>query len=61
VIATTNPRLTEALDGLVEFRVDPDAHPGNVVPALAQLLIDLARRERATECLEAQQERNGNM
>ena len=27
-----------------EFVTDPDAEPGNVVPALARLLIDLARR-----------------
>jgi hypothetical protein len=60
VSATSNPRLTDALDGLVEYRVDLDAEPGNVVPPLAALLIDLARRGCTAECLEAQEERNGN-
>jgi hypothetical protein len=35
-------------DGLVEYRVDPDAPAGNVIPALARLLIDLARRRNET-------------
>jgi hypothetical protein len=36
-----SPRPDDALD--VEFCVDPQAEPGNVVPALARLLIDLAQ------------------
>ena len=47
MIAPADPRPTEALDALVEFHADPDAQPGHVVPALARLLIDLARRRRA--------------
>ncbi len=35
----------DALDGVVEFRVDPNTQPGNVVSALARLLIDLVRRQ----------------
>jgi hypothetical protein len=38
--------LDEHLDGLVEYRVDPDARPGDVTAALAKLLIHLARRRR---------------
>lgn len=38
----------DPLDTLVEYRVDPEAEPGNVVPALARLLIDLARRRSET-------------
>lgn len=41
--APADPRSD--VDALVEFRVDPEARPGNVVPALARLLIDLARRQ----------------
>jgi len=38
-----------AVDPVVRYRVDPDAEPGNVAPALARLLfgIDRRRRERA--------------
>ena len=41
-------RRTFADDDLeqVEFVLDPDAEPGDVVPALAKLLIGLARRRR---------------
>ena len=46
MIAPADPRPHDALDGLVEFHVDPDAQPGRVVPALARLLIDLARRRQ---------------
>ena len=31
------------------FVADPDAPPGNVVPALARLLIDMARRNLTNE------------
>jgi hypothetical protein len=33
-------------DGTFEFRVDNEAEPGDVVPALARLLIGLARQRR---------------
>lgn len=46
MIAPADPRPADVLDGKVEFHVDPDAQPGRVVPALARLLIDLARRRR---------------
>ncbi len=48
-MAPAAPGPDDALDGLVEFRVDPQADPGNVVPALARLLIDLARRQNERE------------
>jgi hypothetical protein len=35
-------------DTLIEYRVDPDADPGNVIPTLARLLIDLAHRQNET-------------
>jgi hypothetical protein len=41
-------RPADPLDAVVEFRVDPDAPAGNVIPALARLLIDLARRQNET-------------
>jgi len=44
MIAPADPRPVDVLDRLVEYRTDPDAQPGNVVPALAALLIDLAQR-----------------
>jgi hypothetical protein len=47
MIDAPNPHPTDALDGLVEFRADPDAAPGNVVSALAALLIGMARRRNA--------------
>jgi hypothetical protein len=51
IVAATpaNPRPADYLDGLVEFRVDPQAERGDVVGALAALLvgIDRRRRERA--------------
>jgi hypothetical protein len=40
--APADPRSD--VDTLVEFRI-ADVQPGNVVPALARLLIDLARRQ----------------
>jgi len=43
-----DPCPIDAFDGLVEFRVDPDAEPGNVVPAMAALLIDLVRGKQAS-------------
>ncbi|MFZ1932487.1 MAG: hypothetical protein WCB27_00010 [Thermoguttaceae bacterium] len=49
MIATADPRPDDHLDALVKFRVDPDAAPGNVIPALARLLIDLARRREEKE------------
>jgi len=33
---------------LVEYRVDANAAPGNVVPSLARLLIDLSRQQNET-------------
>ena len=45
----SDPHPDDALDHLVQFRVDPEAQPGNTVPALARLLIDLARRHNETE------------
>jgi hypothetical protein len=46
MIAPADPRSGDHLDGLVEYRLDVDAVPGNAVPALARLLIDLARQRR---------------
>lgn len=47
MIAPSDPRPDDVdLDALVEFRVDPDARPGDVTAALARLLIDLARWRR---------------
>jgi hypothetical protein len=40
-VATTEPRIA--------FRVAEDSEPGDVVPALAKLLITLARRRKADE------------
>ena len=40
--APADPRSD--IDALVEFRIT-DTQPGNVVPALARLLIDLARQQ----------------
>ena len=48
MIALADPRPDVAC--LVEYRVDADAAPGNVIPALARLLIDLDRRRRAPGC-----------
>ena len=48
MIAPADPRPDDVdLDAPVEFRVDPEARPGDVIPALARLLIQLARRRRA--------------
>lgn len=49
MIAPASPaasRPADSLDSMMEFRVDPDAQPGNVLPALAKLLINMARRRR---------------
>jgi hypothetical protein len=51
MIALADPRPDVAC--LVEYRVDADAAPGNVIPALARLLIDLDRRRRAEQQLGA--------
>lgn len=40
-------------DGTFEFRVDNDAEPRDAVPALARLLIGLARRHRGHKAHEA--------
>jgi len=45
--ALSDPRPD--VDGLVAFRVDPTTEPGNAVPALARLLIDLARQQNEKE------------
>ena len=37
------------IDGLVEYHVDADASPGNVVPSLARLLIDMHRKRKEGE------------
>ena len=42
-------RPTAAPGYAVEFRIDQTAEPGDVLPSLARLLIDLARRRRAAE------------
>ena len=49
MIAPADPRPADVVDGLVEFRVDADAQPGRVVPALARLLIDLHRKRTEGE------------
>ncbi len=54
MIARADPRPAEVLDALVEFRVDADAQPGRVVPALARLLIDLHRKRTEGEDDDAQ-------
>jgi hypothetical protein len=36
----------DTLDGTVQYHVDADAEPGDVLPALAELLIDMHRRRR---------------
>lgn len=41
------PRPSDAPGYAVEFRIDHEAEPGDVLPALARLLIDLARPDRA--------------
>jgi hypothetical protein len=46
MIAPADPRPDDHLDALVKFRVDPDAAPGNVIPVLARLLIQLAEKAR---------------
>ena len=46
MIAPADPRPDDHLDALVKFRVDPDAAPGNVMPVLARLLIQLAEKAR---------------
>jgi hypothetical protein len=40
------PHPDELGKGAWEVRVDPDAPPGNFLPALAALLRQMARRER---------------
>lgn len=44
-----NRRHAAAHGYAVEFRIDQTAEPGDVLPSLARLLIDLARRRRAAE------------
>ncbi|MEI8375218.1 MAG: hypothetical protein WCJ35_20550 [Planctomycetota bacterium] len=52
MIAPASPRVT--LDPVVRYRVAIDAKPaGDVVPILAQLLIDIDRRRRARLAAEA--------
>jgi hypothetical protein len=46
VITPAGPHPADAFDALVEFRVDPDAEAGNVIPVLARLLIQLAEKVR---------------
>jgi hypothetical protein len=53
------PRPTQARGYSVEYRVDHEAEPGDVLPSLARLLIGLARQQRATESLQ-QQTSDGN-
>ncbi len=45
----SDPCPTDALDSVVEYHVDPKAQPGNVVPVLARMLIDLSRCRCAAE------------
>ncbi len=40
------PRPSDARGYSVEYRIDQEAEPGDVLPALARLLIDLARQQR---------------
>jgi hypothetical protein len=47
--ALATPCPTDALDGVVAFRVDANAQPGDAVPALARLLIDLAHQKNERE------------
>jgi hypothetical protein len=49
MIAPADPRPDDHLDALVKFRVDPDAAPGNAIPVLARLLIQLAEKARNRE------------
>jgi hypothetical protein len=46
MIAPADPHRTD--EALVEFRVDPNAEQGHVIPTLARLLIDLAQRQNET-------------
>jgi hypothetical protein len=43
---------------LIEYRVDADAAPGNVLPALTRLLIGLERHRQAAE---SQNETHGSV
>jgi hypothetical protein len=49
MITPVSSHLDNSFGGVVEFHLDADAQPGNVIPALARWLSDLARRRRATE------------
>ena len=46
MIAPANPRRATT-EPVVTFQVDDQAEPGDVVPALARLLIDIDRRRQA--------------
>jgi hypothetical protein len=48
--APANSQPNTDLTDQIEVVVDPDAEPGNVLDALAELLIDLAERE-ARDCV----------
>ena len=54
------PRPTRARGYSVEYRIDHEAEPGDVLPSLARLLIDLARQERATESRQQETGDDGN-
>jgi hypothetical protein len=45
----TAVRATGLSEAAFEAFADPSAPPGNVLPALARLLLDLARQERTRE------------
>jgi hypothetical protein len=42
----------DELEDRLEFVVDPDAAPGDVVPAVATVLIGIARRRKEREAVE---------
>lgn len=47
----------DAADAVVNFQVDADAQPGDVVPTLARLLIGIDRRHRERATAETAAER----